>query len=223
MITKKQLSTTIVENLLLSHNHDYSSKRYSKISEFNLYHYTVGSKVGDILKSGFLKPSDGLLLSGEKPVLWFSKNPRFEYTSLKMIRNKENGEFINNTFEIQHELFQNVRFVVNCNPKDYRNEFMMREWTEINHLSNTPSFLKKSLEKSGRRMGGNPIDWCGTLNEIPLKRLKFQVWNSNNQEWVDQDIKSWLNPETTSNKVVKLKVTIKETMKSLLSQFTSNN
>ena len=84
-------------------------------------------------------------------------------------------------------------------------------------------FLKKSLEKSGRRMGGNPIDWCGTLNEIPLKRLKFQVWNSNNQEWVDQDIKSWLNPETTSNKVVKLKVTIKETMKSLLSQFTSNN
>ena len=223
MIFQKQQSTINVDNLLLSHIHDYPSNRNSKISDFKLYHYTVGSKVGDIMKSGYLKPSDGFLLPGEKPVLWFSKNPRFEYTSLKMIKDNENGEFINNTFEIQHELFQNVRFVINCNPKDYGNQYMMREWTEINLISNTPTVLKKSLEKSGRRMGGNPSDWCGTLNDIPLKRMIFQVWDTNNQEWVDEDIKTWLNPDTTTNKVVKLKVSIKETMKSLLSQFISNN
>jgi hypothetical protein len=191
MITQKQQSTTNVENQVVRNTNNSYSEKNDKVKEYLLYHYTVGHYVKPILESGVLKTTNINLLPWEKPVLWFSKNSKFEYTTLKSMRDPRSGDSIKIDFELQHKLWRNVRFVVNCNPKDHKNEYGIKEWNEINVISNTPSKMKKSLEKYGKMMGGNQNDWCGTLTEIPISNLKFQVWNSDIQEWVDEDIQLW--------------------------------
>lgn len=196
-----------------SHINDLLGDRNTEVPKFKLYHYTVGGKVKSILESGYLKPTDLYLLPHEKPVLWFSRNPRFEYTSKKTISSFETGHQLEMDFDLHHKLFTNVRFEIECNPKDSLNKFMMREWNEINVLSNTSPVIKKNLERIGRRMGGNPREWCGTLDCILLNNLNFQVWNSDIEEWCNEDIHSWVRENGEKEVSIELGTIIEHRMK----------
>lgn len=49
------------------------------------WHYTTGEKFIEIVDSGFLLPTANYIASPELPVLWFSRNQKWEPTSRKMV------------------------------------------------------------------------------------------------------------------------------------------
>jgi hypothetical protein len=149
------------------------------------YHYTTGEKVQSIITDGQLNRSIIGITEGELPVLWFSKNQRFENTSRKGLFYR--GNKLNWDLSLQHNLMTNVRFGIrNDDPR-------LMNWITTCSVSGTPTRDVRYMEKIGKIWGSFPSNWYGVLSDVSIKELTFQVWDGN--QWIDRDIHNWYNNE----------------------------
>ena len=149
------------------------------------YHYTTGEKVQSIITDGQLNRSVIGITDGELPVLWFSKNQRFENTSRKGLFYR--GNKLNWDLSLQHNLMTNVRFGIrNDDPR-------LMNWITTCNVSGTPTRDVRYMEKIGKIWGSFPSNWYGVLSDVSIKELTFQVWDGN--QWIDKDIHNWYNNE----------------------------
>ncbi len=136
------------------------------------WHYTITPIYFEILKSGYLKPSDSYLTPGEKPVLWFSSNPFWEETASKSL--KDHGMTIHLSMEETAQKAGGlVRFA-------FPLELLVR-WPRIGQQANIKSKERKILEEAGIRRGADPRQWYGTLERInvddciAIERMKMET------------------------------------------------
>ena len=107
-----------------------------------------------------------------------SKNPEWEYTASKAVRDHSTGESFTLTFQQQHDLIGCARFVV---------PFIKTElcsWPKYWHASNTPAQIYQNMEMRGIELGSKPSDWYASFRDISLDKLiAFEIWDG--AQWVD--------------------------------------
>ena len=132
-----------------------------------VWHYAPWARLPAIVESGVLRGSNAGA-DGENPMLWFSANQQCEPTAIKMVRAQ--GKLVQLTFEQQAETLGFIRFGLPDN--DYR----LLNWKDSCAMAGTPRETRRTLEKVGKRRGGNPSHWFAVSSEIRLNELHFQVW-----------------------------------------------
>jgi hypothetical protein len=134
----------------------------------NVWHYTAWSRLSDIVDSGELRPSN-TGAPGEHPLLWFSANQNWEPTATKMIFDSS-GRVRQLSFQQQAELLGCIRLGI---PVD---DARLLEWKEACNAAGTPRSVRRALESAGRKRGGNPVHWFGSLVSMPITDLRLQAW-----------------------------------------------
>jgi len=141
-----------------------------------VWHYSAVVKLPLIVVSGVLKGSNTGAES-ELPMLWFSANQQWENTATKMIETKS-GSIVRLTFNQQAERFGCIRFgLASCDSR-------LLNWRDACKAAGTPREMRKAMEKSGKKSGGDPMQWFATASIIPLSELHFQVWMGK-EGWCD--------------------------------------
>jgi hypothetical protein len=137
-------------------------------AEGMLWHYAPWFYLQHMVDSGDLRPSNAGA-PDLTPTLWFSANQNWEPTATKLLPDAR-GCMVQGTFDQQNELLGCIRFGIDAN--DPR----LLKWKDACTASNTSRIVRKSLEKAGLKMGGNPTHWFATLASVPLSDLLLQVW-----------------------------------------------
>jgi hypothetical protein len=130
------------------------------------WHYTTGECFIKIAESGVLELATAFLPEGEKPVLWFSINQKWEPTSGKGLI-KNGGHRALKTMQENYEHGRGLaRFGY---PPDG-----LIPWVKLPIRSET----KRGLEKAGRLCGANPFHWMGALLPIDITDTVIEIMNN---------------------------------------------
>jgi hypothetical protein len=136
-----------------------------------IYHYTKSTKLASILTHG-LRPRRILLAPGEKPVLWFTTNDRWEDTGLTIDAPSLGGahDFV---------LKLGARLIrIACD-----DDVAPHGWNEIQKLAATPAGVAARLYELATGAGSRPDDWKGTLNDVTVEKCRaFEMYDG--KEWV---------------------------------------
>jgi hypothetical protein len=140
-----------------------------------LWHYTIGTCFGAILRDGQINPSKILVEPGERSITWFSANPIWEITAS---RTECDGSRRMLSLEEMENRFGLYRIGVN------RDE-SFKPWLRLLQRARIPDWRVRDLETTGRARGANPYDWWGCLGPVPTAKWVFiETWNSD--RWVDR-------------------------------------
>lgn len=134
------------------------------------YHYTTGQKFELIKESGMLLPADIGMRPNEQPVLWFSSHPRYEPSALKPVAD-EYGNFIKllNVKEM-HELAGGLfRFGISTDK--------LKRGEELRKAAKITATVWRQLEKRGKKLKANPIDWFGYVGAMSLDDVSIEAMN----------------------------------------------
>lgn len=130
------------------------------------WHYTTGKKNELITQSGVLRPTDIGVRFPELPILWFSRNQRFEMSARKGILTAYGtyrAATVAELYEHGDGLFR-YGYPADC----LLGAHQLREAASMS----PPAW--KQLVKSAEHMGASPRDWMGTVAEIPVDQLVVQ-------------------------------------------------
>jgi hypothetical protein len=141
----------------------------TKITEETImyWHYAPWEYLPSIVESGNLRASNAGA-PDELPMLWFSANQQWEPTATK-VDNKQNR---GNAHDIkqQDERFGCIRFGLSATDSRLLN------WNDACHANGITRDIRRSMEKAGKKLGGDPANWYATAQNISITELYFQVW-----------------------------------------------
>lgn len=145
-----------------------------------LYHYTNSLKLPFILEDGMIKLSAFLLDKGERPSLWLSTNPEWEYSA--SCYRKESEELTNG---MKLSVFKDlpniipVRIGVSDSSKYIG-------WKKFRKKSGIGKHTAKSLESISDNVGSNTKEWRASFEPIPqsewlsLEKYENGCWKAIN-------------------------------------------
>jgi hypothetical protein len=139
------------------------------------YHYTTGNKLSPISTSGCLLPTNVLVAPHEKPVLWFSLNPVYEPTAIKLIV-KSYGQAYRPSVQELHQLIGIFRFGIDAG------DARLATFNKLPRLARISPIDVSRMVASGLRIGATPTHWSGSLVPIALAELEFEEWTGDT--WV---------------------------------------
>jgi len=147
------------------------------------WHYTVGNCLTSILKDGIIKPADTFVPEDQRPIVWFSTAPDWEYTANKAWRNPD-GVIIPLTRKGTAKYGGGlVRIGVAPYTAPYN-------WGALKQLSPIPPRLAKSLRRTAERDGADPKDWWGTFDPVPRSQW-ISIQRHVDGQWVDIPPEEW--------------------------------
>ena len=132
-----------------------------------VWHYAPWAHLPAIVRSGALTPSNAVATE-ERPLLWFSANKKWEPTATKLLTTS--AGLIQMTFKQQAEQFGCIRFGLSAD------DTRLLNWMEACSAGGTTKEKRLALEKTGKRMGGDPKHWFAIATEVQLTELHFQLW-----------------------------------------------
>jgi hypothetical protein len=143
----------------------------------NIYHYTTGLKLRQIINSGAINPSTAHVPTHEKPVAWFSTSPHWEPTATKCPIPGKVGQIA--TAKAQGGL---VRITVpsTCAPYIF---------PQLPLIAGTSPATCIGLLLSGVDLGADPSIWRFTPDPIPtalFREVKF--FDFANDRWLAVDL-----------------------------------
>lgn len=138
------------------------------------YHYTTGNKLSPILNSSCLVPTNVMVAPHEKPVLWFSVNPRYEPTAIKLVAH--GGHTHRPTVQELHQLIGIFRFGFNVD------DARLVPFNKLSRLARISPQDIAAMIASGMRIGATPAHWTGSLVPITLSEVDFEEWTGDT--WV---------------------------------------
>lgn len=165
------------------------------------YHYTREDYIPAIINSEVIKFEKYRFSESEKPIAWVSSNPIWENTATKCY-SLPNGKLKSLTFDEQVEISGCARIQI-------KPTFKLHNWSTISKLANMRKEHAKALEVAGKKMGGNPNEWFGSLVPIPIDEwLRIEIYQDgkwieiiNFENGVISDLKSrfFIIPTNTNN------------------------
>lgn len=145
------------------------------MSNARAFHYTTGNKLALIARSNSLTPTNVMVAPKEKAILWFSANPVYEPTAVKLVMTSETQARRPSVEEL-HEIIGIFRFGIPA--KDAR----LIPFNKLALLAHIPKRDVTQMIASGMRIGATPVHWTGSFSSIPLSELEFEAWNG--ERWV---------------------------------------
>lgn len=141
------------------------------------YHYTPENRLPELLESQAINLAFKSVNSNtEKAVAWVSTNPEWENTATKNAIDSI-GKIRRLTFQEQVELFGCARIQI-------KPTYKLHEWKKITKLANIQFNIVNQLEILGRKMGGKPKEWYGSLKPIPIDAwVSIEIFQNGN--WVE--------------------------------------
>jgi len=143
----------------------------------NIFHYTTGLKLKQIINSGCIKPTTAKIELHEKPVAWFSTNPEWEPTATKVPLPGRAGQLL--TAKSQSGL---VRIAVpgTCAPYVFQ---------QLPLIAGTKPSVCIGLLMAGLELGSDPDTWRFTPTPVPtalFREVEFYDFASN--RWLAIDL-----------------------------------
>lgn len=134
----------------------------------NVWHYAPWSRLGAIVASGHLRPSNAGGKVDEVPLLWFSANQEWEPTATKMV-DLPNGRLYQMSFAEQQEVSGCIRFGL---PAD---DLRLIAWKRACSVADIGREERRGLERAGRKRGADPKHWFATVASVDVGELAFMV------------------------------------------------
>src|ERR1044071_2966623 len=125
-----------------------------------IYHYSNSIWLPSIMATG-LTPKPIELQPGEKAVLWFTLNPKWENTIFLLNAPSLQKAHV----KMSHLGHWLVRIGCDESVAPYTRE-------EITELAATPSTLAAALYETAIIAGSRPGEWRGTLEDVPPEKFK---------------------------------------------------
>jgi hypothetical protein len=124
-----------------------------------IWHYTIGLKLAAILEAGELRPSTAGVPAGERPAVWFSRNPYWERTANKAwvvagrsyVLTREETEARGNGL---------VRFQVPPDAAPY-------DWEDFKRLSGASRLSIRQMERRAHDLLALSSEWRMTFDPVP--------------------------------------------------------
>jgi hypothetical protein len=133
-----------------------------------LWHYAPWAYLPKMVSGGVLQPSNAGAPT-ELPLLWFSRNQRWEPTATKLVGDSH-GNLLKISFLQQAQMFGCIRFGIAAG------DDRLVGWEEACSTRGVSNRHKVSLEAAGRALVATPQDWFASRTAIPLPQLDLQVW-----------------------------------------------
>jgi hypothetical protein len=143
----------------------------------NLFHYTSGEKLKQIINSGHIRPSTAHVPLNEKPVAWFSTSPEWEATATKCSIPGKVGQLI--TAKSQSGL---VRITVpgTCAPYVF---------PQLPLIAGTKPSVCIGLLIAGLELGSDPDSWRFTPTPVPTALFReIEFYDFAHDQWVAVDM-----------------------------------
>ena len=143
----------------------------------NIYHYTTGLKLKQIINSGHIRPSTAHVPLNEKPVAWFSTSPEWEATATKCSITGKLGQLI--TAKAQGGL---VRITVPgiCAPYVFQ---------QLPLIAGTKPSVCIGLLIAGLELGSDPDTWRFTPTPVPTALFReVEFFDFAHDSWVAVDM-----------------------------------
>ena len=133
-----------------------------------VWHYAPWAYLPSMVESGVLRVGNASA-PGEKPLLWFSTNQKWDATAAKIVRtNTGTPRFL--TFKEQEKVLGCIRFGLATDDSRLLN------WIDACSAAGTPRETRRQMERVGKKKGADSAHWFATAVSIPLNELHFQVW-----------------------------------------------
>jgi hypothetical protein len=146
-----------------------------------VWHYTVGTPLAAIARSGRLVPTAALMQEprlGKQEILWFSRNQQWDPSASKDEGLGQARQALSRT--ALHTRFGLYRFGLPA--LDAR----LVPWPTVTRVAEIDVPAAMTMVATGLRCGAAPTDWLGTLMPIPLTDLRFEAWTG--QRWDSADL-----------------------------------
>lgn len=138
-----------------------------------LWHYTtIETRLPAILRTGFLMPATDGVPQGERPVVWFSRQPEWEPTACKRWDwRKKRGRSLD---EIAHGHGGLARFGVDPSVAPH-------DWEAFRQLSGISAAAANGLRESIRSglyagTGAKSSDWYVSFEPVPVELCTIEVY-----------------------------------------------
>ena len=129
-----------------------------------VFHYAPWAYLPKMVASGCLRASNAGA-PRELPLIWFSLNQQWEPTATKT-----SGGFRRLTFQEQLVTVGCIRFGL-----AYDDPRLM-PWKRACATAGTRREDRRSLEKVGKRVGGDPEHWFAIAGDVPLSDLDLEIF-----------------------------------------------
>lgn len=141
-----------------------------------LWHYTAGHKLPLIREAGALRPNGAKIAPRERPVLWFSAEPVYEPTAIKLVQMLGCAQPRRPNMGELHEMIGVFRFAIG------RDDLRIHPWQTVHRLARISPAGVASMLRAGVEIGARPTNWFGILKEVALGDLKFEAWTG--ESWI---------------------------------------
>ncbi|MEN7530990.1 MULTISPECIES: hypothetical protein [unclassified Cupriavidus] len=136
-----------------------------------VWHYTVGTPLAAIARSGQLIPAAAraeVPRLGEQEILWFSRNQQWDPSATK-------DDALDRARHTMSRAALHARFGL------YRfglpaQDMRLLPWPTVTRVADIDVPEAMTMVASGLRCGAAPTDWLGTLTSIPVEDLRFERW-----------------------------------------------
>jgi hypothetical protein len=140
-------------------------------AEGALWHYTVGHKLPPIRNTGALLPTGVRIAPSEAPVLWFSADPVYEPTAIKLVQMPSQHGLHRPTMSELHELIGVFRFRLASDDE------RLVPWSRLQRRARISPTGVASMLRAGIEIGAKPTNWFGVMSPVALDDLVFQSWD----------------------------------------------
>jgi hypothetical protein len=140
----------------------------------NVYHYTPGTSLVDILESGIIKLATAEISPREIPVVWLSTNEEWEYTVFKGVRS--NSVVLHLHAEELEKRWGRGRILISP-------EVEVCPWAI--HRKQTPPRVARGLERSARQLGAKPDEWYVAYKPIERANWIRAEYKDDKGRWKD--------------------------------------
>ena len=152
--------------------------KLTEIKEPRVFHYTIGTYLPQIIRSGEIKLATTLVREGEKPAAWFSTNPVWEQTANKMLFDKDTGKLVNLDKE-ETALWGNGLVRIEIVP-----EAAPYTWWNYKRLSRAKKKILRGLYEVAMKDGADPKEWRVSFEPVRAEFwLSIERWSAEKSEW----------------------------------------
>ncbi|CAG9171553.1 hypothetical protein [Cupriavidus pampae] len=147
-----------------------------------VWHYTVGTPLAAIARSGRLVPGAGGTCEHTAEVchgiLWFSRNQQWDPSASKDDKLRADARGL--TRAALHARFGLYRFGLRADDR------RLLPWPTVTRVADIDVPDAMTMVASGLRCGAAPTDWIGSLTDVPVDELVFEAWNG--RGWIAADL-----------------------------------
>ncbi len=141
-----------------------------------IWHYTTFECLLEIITDGQIRPATERVPVGERPIVWFSRNPKWEPTATKTFCGPD-GTMREATIEEMEQIAGGLARI------EVQSETAPHGWRQLQRLSCMRASVARRLEKAALRVYSFPEDWRGTFDPVPKERwISIEVFR--NGTWV---------------------------------------